>query len=317
VSDIDISFDFHPYVPSEKSRAASIERKIQSLEAKIKTNPSREKKYQQDIESLRDKLDEPINKNGLWLENYVIAKRYSDGYLGIDQRYEIGAGVIFSFYGGSLTRKGQDNMDEINRKPTYKMMGQDLLRCLTSCAPIHNVLQLTESDIVTLSDTRSRYMVSNYKQYSRLRASLLLGVYYELEETTITGTIPFNGKDTLITYGFASTNRLRAEIRPGFVWKPKDKYRLKFHPYIKFPLDRLNHVVTADGARDERLDYFVDLHASLDISVDKNFSISLAYRYLYDHAPNRIFFQQADGSQVLLVGEQRRSSFEVGLNFNF
>ena len=77
----------------------------------------------------------------------------------------------------------------MNRKPTYEMHGNDLIRCLTNCAPINNVLQLSASEIETLMSGRYRFLISNRKQYSQLRLSLLVGAYYELEKSTITNSM--------------------------------------------------------------------------------------------------------------------------------
>lgn len=317
VSDIDISFDFHPYVPIAESRIQAYESKISELQSMKNQSEMEKENNEYLINKYLNKIEKAYDVNGLWLENYVVAKRFSDGYLGIDEKYEIGAGFIFSLFSKALTRKGMDNREEINRKPTYKFQEQDLIRCLQACAPIDNVLQLSADEIRVISDSRSRYLVANRKQYSRLRLSLLVGAFFELEKTTISNTISLNGKDTIIVLNLQPAHSFKTEIRPGLVWRPKDKYKLKIYPYIKFPMDRLKNVVTEGSYRDERIDYFIDFNASLDIQVEKRFSLSLFYRHVYDNAPRRVFIKQLDNTFVLLVAENQRTSFGMGLNFDF
>lgn len=317
VSDIDISFDFHPHTPSADARIAKYNAKIDALHKEQPVDQIGQENKQYLLEKYLKKIEQSEPLNGLWLENYIVGKRYSDGFLGIDERYELGGGFIFSFFSKALTQKGNRNRDELNRKPSYSFQGEDLIRCLTSCAPIHNVLMLSNAETQVLSETRARYLVSNQKQYSQLRLSLLIGAYYELEKVTATNTILFNGKDTSLSYDFKPTNKLRGEIRPGFVWRPKDKYKLKIYPFMKFPLDRIYNIVREGNLIDDRLDYYMDLFSSLDIQIENNFSINIFYRMIYDNAPSRIFLKQLDHSFVLLSAEKKRSSFGIGLSFGF
>lgn len=316
-SDLDISFDFHPYTPSAFSKQKKYEAKINELEREKTTNSTEEENKQYLLSKYMAKIEKVQDINGLWLENYVLLKRSSDSYLGLDQAYNLGAGFIFSFYSKAMTKKGRANEEEMNRKPTYEMHGNDLIRCLTNCAPINNVLQLSASDIETLMSGRYRFLISNRKQYSQLRLSLLVGAYYELEKSTISNTINFNGKDTFMTFPFKPTNRPYGEIRPGIVWKPKDKYKLKIYPFLKIPLDRIKDKVSEGALSDIRTDYFIDFQSSLSIAIEDNFEVGIYYNMLYDNTPYRLFLKQLDNSYVLFSGENQRSSFGINLSFGF
>lgn len=316
-SNIDISFDFNPFVPDPEYKIKKYETKIKSIQSQAPKTETERENNEYLLNKYTKKIDKAYNANGLWLENYIIAKRFSDGYLGIEHRYEFGGGFIFSFYSKGLTRKGENNRDEINRKPTYKFIEQDLIRCLRSCAPVHNVLELSPDDIRVISDSRTRYLVANRKAYGKLRASLLLGGFYEIEKTNIRNTIQLNGKDTTMLFDFNPTNRFKAVIRPGLVWKPKDKYKFRAYCHVLVPMDRIKNVVAVDSYRDERLDYFIYFNTTLDIEIERRFSIGLYYRYFYDNAPNRVFIKQLDNSYVLLEGEKQKSSFGISLNFGF
>lgn len=316
-SDLDISFDFHPYTPSAFSKQKKYEAKINELEHEKTTNSTEEENKQYLLNKYMSKIEKVKDINGLWLENYVILKRSSDSYLGLDQAYNLGAGFIFSFYSKAMTKKGRANQEEMNRKPTYEMHGNDLIRCLTNCAPINNVLQLSASEIETLMSGRYRFLISNRKQYSQLRLSLLVGAYYELEKSTISNTINFNGKDTTMSFPFKPTNRPYGEIRPGIVWKPKDKYKLKIYPFLKIPLDRIKDKVSEGALSDIRTDYFIDFQSSFTIAIEDNFEIGIYYNMLYDNTPYRLYLKQSDNSFILFSGENKRSSFGINLSFGF
>jgi len=317
VSNIDISFDFHPFLPDPVSRKRKLEQKIETLKVEMEGPDVYKEEYQRLIDQYTLKLDQPSTANGLWMENYVIAKRFNDDYLGIDQRYEIGGGFIFSLFSKALTAKGRHNRDEMNQKPSYEIHGKDLVRCLQSCIPIQNSLQLSESEVDIITKTRHRFQISNRKQYSKLRLSLLLGVYYELEKNTINKTFLFNQKDTSISHAFEPSNTFRWELRPGLVWRPKDGYKLKLYSFLKLPFDHFK-VTTTDGKlTDVRDDYFLDVNTSFDIRIEEHFEIGLYYRWLYDNAPRALIFTQNDGSSVLVTGEKSRSSFGISFSFGF
>ncbi len=316
-SNIDISFDFHPYVPLAESRISKYESKIREIQSMKNPTDIEKENNEYLLSKYQKKIANAYKANGLWLENYIIAKRFSDGYLGIESRYEIGGGFIFSFYSNGMVKKGRTIRDQINRKSIYKSQEQDIIRSLKSLTPTHNLLQLSPGDIEVISDSRSRYLIANKKQNSKLRLSFLLGAFYKVEKTIIDNTILFNGKDTSMTVDINPTNRFESVVRLGLVWKPKDKYKLRIYPLVIFPFDKLKNVVEEGGNSDERLDYFFYFNSTLEIEVEKRFSVNLFYRYFYDNAPSRVFLKQLDNTYVLLLNEQHKSSFGMGLNFDF
>lgn len=317
VSDIDISFDFHPIVPDPLKRKKKYEDKIAELEKERNTPGIYQDEITRLIQKYQTKIDEPGGANGLWLENYIIAKRSSDDYLGIDQHYEVGGGMIFSLFSKAMTTKGISNRDEMNRKPSYEIHGTDLVRCLQSCAPIRNALQLSESELDIISKTKTRFLTSNRKQYSKFRFSILVGLFYELEKATINRTAAFNQIDSTFKINLDPTNVLRWQVRPGIVWKPKDKYKFKFYTYWIFPFKDLK-VNTFDGFNSGvSLDYFLDLQSSLEIKIEDHFNIGIFYKMLYDNTPNNILLTQSNGLPLYLQSEKMRSSYGISFGFDF
>lgn len=278
LSDIDVSFDFHPYVPSVGTK-----------------------------------------NDGLWLENYVVLKRFSNNFLGIEQRYEAGAGVIFNLFSrNKLTDRGRTNLSNFNNFPQYAYYEGDLKRCLEDrCTLKESVLGITEAEIETLVNTRERYKRSNLKKYSQLRLGILLGVYYELENTIVENSLVLDGEERIVTKKFDASNRFMWEVRPTLVWRPNDRCKLKIYPYLKMPFGDPYSNISEGGNVDRRLDYFVDLITALDIKVDKNFSVAIKYRLVYDHAPRRIFIQDSAGEYLLLMGQKQHAHYGISFNFGF
>lgn len=268
-----------------------------------------------DFHPIIPKID--AKNDGLWLENYVFVKRFNDAFLGIEQRYEVGGGFTFNFFNSNLTKSGKDNETALNSKPTYNVYGEDLIRCMESCFKTKNILSLTSSETETISNTRERYLRANKKKYSKLRLAMLVGLNYEIEKAQAQNIVRLNGRDTLLQRSFDATNRLRWQIRPTIKWQPKDGYTFRLYPYLKLPLGNMYDTVIEDGNMDKRFDYFLDLHSSFDIAIEKNFSIRIFYRLLYDNAPKRAFIKQEEATYVLLEGQTKHSAFGVSLNFGF
>lgn len=277
LSDIDVSYDFHPLIPKVNSK-----------------------------------------NDGLWLENYVFIKRFNNNFLGIQQRYETGAGVIFNFYSKNhLTEKGKKNVKALQQIPQYDIYNGDLKRCLNECYLKKSVLGITESEIETIVNTRERYFRSNIKKESKLRLALLIGLYYELEEAFAQNIFYDGQQDSLISIPFKATNKLRWEIRPSIVWQPKSNYRFKIYPYFKLPFGNGYDIVSHDDLIDRRYDYFMDLITSLEILVEKNISINIHYRLLYDNTPKRLYLQNSLGNYVLFSGQKRNAQFGLSIHYNF
>ncbi len=276
-SDIDVSFDFHPYRPAAESKNDGL-----WLENYVFVTR--------------------FNNNFLGIE-----QRYETG-LGF---------VFNLYSKNKLTQNGIANNHKLNKIPRYEIYGDDLKRCLEECYLKKSILKITEHESKTIINTRERYARSNIKKYSQLRLALLLGIQYELEKSMATNEINFNSVDTLLTEEFEATNKIRWQVRPSITWQPTDKYKLKIYPFFKMPIGNQYSVVRQGALVDRRYDYFVYLISSFSIQVDDNFQIALNYRMLYDNAPKRKYIQQNDGSYILLVGQKHNSTYGISFAFGF
>ena len=104
ISDIDVSFDFHPIGLPDFP----------------------------DTSLIPLGRDQQKHSDYLWLENFVFLKRFNDDFLGIDQRYEVGMGVIFNLLTCGLTPNGEKNKKELNKKSEINLTREELKKSLDS-----------------------------------------------------------------------------------------------------------------------------------------------------------------------------------------
>jgi len=257
--------------------------------------------------------------NGLWLENYILLRRFSDNYLGINQRYETGLGFIFNYRSKGLTPDGTKIENELNRKPTFKTNGDDLIVCYEEiCKRSNNLQKLSKEECNAITKTRKVYRNANRVKYNRLRLALLLGVFYEIDQSIAQNNLQVNGQDSLFTVTFPTQTFVRWVLRPTFEFQPNDMLKIKINPYLKFPLGSVNQSeVRLNNLVDIRNDYFIDLQTSISAKVSKKISFGISYQYLYDNAPNRAFISDGFSTPQLLVGQKSHHIYQMNFGFNF
>jgi hypothetical protein len=262
--------------------------------------------------------------NGLFLESFVFLKRFSNTYLGIDQRYDAGAGIILNLFSTKkLTDKGIKNQKELDKLPEYKLVNGNIWKCYDdACGKItasnKSQFKLSDGEIKYLERMRYNYDRANKKKYSKWRLALLAGIYYENEKAKLEQELLFNGVETFFTADFEATNKLRWELRPTLVYKPDDVFTIKIYPYLKYPLtQRLDIVKFNETIQDERVDKFYDIQTSIEAKITKNVAITIKYRYLKDFAPKREYKINANNEPVLIVGQEVNSFYNINFSFGF
>ncbi len=232
----------------------------------------------------------------------------------------------------------------------------DLAACIRFICVVNNLshedLDITKTDIQTLSNLGFKYRNLNIKKYAKWRFSFLLGLYGELEQAKSIGILPdlligssFLESDFPIKLtdptdstkfeiaNFPATEKLRIEARPSITYLPNDKLTFTASGSWKMPLIPLvQRFDTPDvksfneqGVLDEdfeindnlrRLDGFIDVKANINWKIYEALSLSFGYRYLVDLAPKRIIVNAFD--QIIPLEGQRRSDyFEVKFSYGF
>ncbi len=258
---------------------------------------------------------------GLALETFVFLSRFNNTYLGIDQRYESGGGIILNYFSSKrLTKHGEENLEKIRRIPEYKLENDVFAACYAKlCTPIGNEQRLSEAELATLRDIRFNLENDNIKENAKFRFALLLGLYYENEKARAERELLFNGIDSTFAFtDFDATNKIRWELRPTIVYQPVKDVTFRLYPYFKFPLVRQFETISFDESTfDRRPDKFYDIQTSLTAKVTANASISVVYRYFRDFAPKRRYVLDENNAPVLIIGQETSNFYNLIFSLKF
>lgn len=267
----------------------------------------------------------PAVGNGLFLENFVFLSRFSNTYVGIEQRYEAGGGIILNSYSSTLTESGDIKVKKLEELLTYGN-NEKIKRCNDKMCAILNrdtlaqkKLKLNNADFKHLDKIRRDYLRRNRKLFAKVRIALLIGLYYEIEKAKVEVKRNFNSvKDSLFTRQFDATNKLRFELRPTLVYKPSDRFTVFLYPYFKLPVEQLYDKVVHDSqTSDSRIDAVFELKSGITANVTKNITIGLVYNRFFDYAPKRYYEMNNKDEAVLIEGQQFHNYYEMKVGFKF
>jgi|WetSurMetagenome_2_1015567.scaffolds.fasta_scaffold95008_1 hypothetical protein len=229
---------------------------------------------------------------------FIFVSRYSDSYLGIDEKYELGTGVVFNFSNSHqdsiiLTKTGIENKTKIKE--------------VRDSGKTHKPAEMDELD------------QANITKYRIIRPALLFGIFYEVEKMAFFDSIP---TDTgLIAYpsNLDATNQIMLEARPTLEFNFTDNLSLSLKCYFKMPISQLRELNTVKlgDTTDARFDYFIDFPIVLNYKVNKTMEFSLRYRFMYDNAPQRRFIALDENRKFLIKPDQRHHSIDLMLTVNF
>ena len=256
------------------------------------------------------------------IESFVFLDRFSNQFLGIDQRYEIGGGVLFDFFDGesNLTKKGKSllasliNVNGIKNQHWFKQ--------------ITPKDKLNEAE-TTLRKTRDRNHRSILKEYKKIRFAVLFGIFHEFETAKINRIISVPINDTIsidrsVTANVPTISTWRWEVRPTFDVRFNDEVKLKLRPYFKFPFGpwqkelQVFNEETMEIDTKERADIRLNLQAELAISSDP-VQAKITYRYFKDYLPPFGIADEAGSRFDRLINADsfnHNVTFTFGIKFN-
>ncbi len=285
--------------------------------------------FREDVTTFRMNYDYYV-KN--WLEVYGFAERFSNSFLDIDQRYEVGAGAFLGFNIG-LTANGRGMRDTLLIPVETVKTAEDSSR-LSCYRKARGAQTLPESDSVALE--RLKTISNNARlpigsRYKRLRIGVALSALAELEQATIkTRQLP----DTLmgqpidsdtgqVKLSLPGRQKFRLSIRPTVVYRPSDAFTINLFPYFKLPLSAPRKTKVPGGK--DRLDYRMDLESWLEFTVSqaeragaREVKLILRYTNRFDNAPPRATADQIMGRTLLReVGRERHQYVSLELSIGF
>ena len=289
-------------------------------------------KFQENVSDIFLSYDYfPLKKdNALWLENFVFLNRFKDEFIGIEQRYEVGGGVIFEFWDKKhLTEEGRKEKDKtVSSNFNKGFLDREWGLCMNTVCEQAKLKGPDINDINLLDKVQRRTQAAIITQHTRFRAGMLMGLYMESEQGTVKDSVQLAGTSGLMYFERdpLSTIKMRWEARPTFVIRSKKNLEINFRPYFKFPMPwAWYETVKSDsaGVFSKRFDFHLDarLEAKITLTDDfqnKKVSIGIEHRVLYDHSPPRAYLNDqldADGRPALISARNThqitRLKFEV------
>ena len=254
-----------------------------------------------------------LSEKPMLLEGYAFVNRRQDLFMGVDQRYEIGGGIILAYW--LKTKAIQAKRKKIEETfEKFKSEQKTLYDCLETCTAID--VPITKEEFKQIADFKDQLIYRAIKKDSPLRVGLLVGVFAELERLNFNGNF---SPDTLLkdfTFEFPSTTRFRWEVRPTLDFKIIKITSVKLRPYFKFPFPR-EWKVASNG--EEKFDYRVDFPIQIDIKVSGDFSIGVQHTIYFDNTPGIVTSTVMGLTGEPLVAATNRwhqfTSFNMALSF--
>jgi hypothetical protein len=243
--------------------------------------------YKENVSTLRLNYDRYLTP---WLEAFSFVERFADSYLGIQQRFEVGAGLKLE---GRLS-PDRDRWEE-ERRGLAEAVDDGLAswkgRPEAASDPSWRLR------IRALEQERNRVRDFILKTLQKVEVSLALNVFSEIEQAAIetyADRIVAGTEGAVLEPASAASkitldgeHRLRYVIRPSFSFKASEALTLRGQYYWKGPLG-------SPARRDGRLDYRYDTLLALELGLPaasgwaKSLYFKLEHKVHYDNCPPRV-----------------------------
>lgn len=219
----------------------------------------RDGRLQEDVTSLRITYDYHASRH---LQYFTFAERFTDSFLSIQQRYEIGFGARVGIRVGRVGAWQESDA----RFDTIRTGLEWLEQARTSSLPLSAALAPDELDRFRLAVDNLQHATDD--RQARLFVGLAASVFAELERAELeavsfpVGSSAMPGEGTVTSkVALAAEQRYRLNLRPTFRLRPGREIVITIFPYFKLPLDGPRHVVLP--GRQRRLDYRRDIFSEM------------------------------------------------------
>lgn len=239
---------------------------------------------QEDVTTLRITYDYHANRA---VQYFAFAERFTDNFLSIQQRYEIG-------FGARLARKIGFVGDEA---ALVRRLGAVRNQLLTMRASEANPASLASSDLQRYDMAIDQLEQSIRDSEAKLLIGIAVSAFAEFERASLdVVSLPQAGGGDSVRSSIAvpGEQRYRLSIRPTFRWKPTGEVRIQVFPYFKLPLDAPHRVPDASDPTSRRYDFRRDILTELawtlrgDQTGLENVQFVLSFNHYLDNAPPQL-----------------------------
>lgn len=245
-----------------------------------------------------------------WLETYGFLERYSNSFLRIDYRYEIGGGIKaeYNFFPGKWRKKGETSHLTLTKYRQYI----EYLEKQSEIRDDEETKLYDHERMETLQHLRNqeKLMLEAYRRKrSLLTVGLAVSFFAELEKP----------EHYVIMAGSNSSveqERYRAALRPSFKFRPSPLITLSGYFYYKHPLFKKEN-------SNDPLHYRTDtvLRAALNLTSGaawtKSAALIFEYQRHYDNNPFGAFNANNESNVDPALVNKSHDIFQIQLNFEF
>jgi hypothetical protein len=247
----------------------------------------RDGRLQEDVTSLLITYDYHASH---YVQIFTFAERFTDSFLSIQQRYEIGLGARV---GASFGRVG--NWRAIDARFAAVRAGLAQIEAAAAATP-------AVGDAFVAGDMpRFRSAIGNLHhaiedRQARLMIGVVTSVFAELERAELDvisfplGGTPADAASNITTkVALDAEQRYRLSLRPSLRLRPTAQITVTVFPYFKLPLDGPRHVRMNDGR--EYLDYRRDVLSEMVWSVRsdqtglESVDVVFTFNHHFDNVP--------------------------------
>lgn len=254
----------------------------------------RDGKLQQDVTSLQITYDYHTVHN---VEYFAFAERFTDSFMSIAQRYEIGFGAraALRFGQGDRLIAAEPKFDAVaTRVPLVAQTLRDARAAAVAAgAPQAAIREVTAAEEASFEGELKDLMTTLEDRETKLLLGLATSVFAEIETAALdVVSVPVDGSDAegvKATIGLPSTQRYRVSLRPTFKYRPMSDVQILVYPYFKLPIDGPGHVTMPDGTR--RFDYRRDVLSELSWTIRsdqtglENVDFVFTFNHYFDNVP--------------------------------
>lgn len=261
--------------------------------------------YKENVSALRLNYDRYLAP---WLETFGFVERFTDSYMSIQQRFEIGAGLkgeIKLFPDADrLAEEKRDLAEAVDRE----------LESFTSAPAVRQDPGLRRQ-VQTLRRERDRIWRFLHRTLKRLEVGLAVNIFSEIEQASLETFLDPAGTSTKI--GLDGEHRLRYVIRPAFMYQPVESLTFRGQFYWKGPLGSPQR---RDGLLDYRYDTLLSAEFGLPVTASwaKKLLFKVEHKIHFDNCPPRIpravIDDYLDKGGVLRLSEARARHSEFSLS---
>lgn len=223
------------------------------------------------------------------LQYFAFAERFTDNFLSIQQRYEIGFGARLATHAGMVgdARTIDARVDEV--RGAMAQLGT------TAAAPgAQTPVPFSAPDQQRFNAAVEDLRRSLRERQARVVIGMAASVFAEIERADLEvvsiprpGTGPIDSVKSRIS--LPSQQRYRLSIRPTLRWRPSRDVQVRIYPYWKLPLDAPRRVRYAGSGN--RLDYRRDIFSEMTWAIRgdqtglENVEFVLTFNHYFDNVP--------------------------------